>query len=303
MPTQIIQYTAARRELELCATLKDTKIALDKTAALAFYAKQNNDNEMEKWVAEIKLRARRKIGEYSSKLENAQGKGKDTDASPLPTAGKKSEQLKAAGVSTSVANRCEKLAEIPKDKFEAVIAKTDKPITYKDVEKSVMGDGTLHSSSGENDWYTPSEYIESARFVMGSIDTDPASSEFAQRTVGAARYYTEETDGLDKIWTGNVWMNPPYSMPEIKQFVDRLLSSDFDEYIVLTNNSSDTSWFHDLLKGSHAMCFTKGRVGFINRAGDKMATRQGQTFFYSGSKVELFASEFSQYGAILNDYS
>jgi len=179
----------------------------------------------------------------------------------------------------------------------------DQP-TAKEIKEVVerKQDGKFHISSKENDWYTPPEYIESARAVMGSIDTDPASSEYAQQTVGAKTYHTEQSNGLDKIWTGNVWMNPPYSMPEIKQFIDKLLDSDYDEYIVLTNNSSDTSWFHDLLSNSMAMCFTRGRVGFINRAGDVMATRQGQTFFYNGANPDLFASEFCKYGAILNDY-
>jgi hypothetical protein len=159
--------------------------------------------------------------------------------------------------------------------------------------------GTNHASSKMNDWYTPPEYIESARKVLGTIHLDPATSELAQATVKADIFYTEETNGLGPVWEGPVWMNPPYSMPEIGHFIDKLLSEDISDWIVLTNNSSDTSWFHKLAEECSLMCFTKGRVGFLNVAGAKMATRQGQCFFYKGPNIDMFKKEFSNYGLIV----
>lgn len=63
-------------------------------------------------------------------------------------------------------------------------------------------------NSGNNEWYTPSIYVEAARNTMLSIDVDPASSDKAQQFVNAGIYFTKETSGLDKEWIGNVWMNP-----------------------------------------------------------------------------------------------
>jgi hypothetical protein len=78
--------------------------------------------------------------------------------------------------------------------------------------------------TGDQESFTPPEYVEAARKVMGSIDLDPASCEVAQITVKAKRYYTKENNGLDKHWKGNIFLNPPYSHPEVKQFIDKLLS-------------------------------------------------------------------------------
>src|SRR5262249_11893632 len=77
-------------------------------------------------------------------------------------------------------------------------------------------------NSGENEWYTPPEYIAAARAVLGSIDVDPASSDIAQETVCASVYYTKQDDGLAKLWRGKVWMNPPYSVDLIGRFIEKL---------------------------------------------------------------------------------
>ena len=163
---------------------------------------------------------------------------------------------------------------------------------------NALNSGKRHVSEGNNDWCTPLKYIKSVRLVMGSIDTDPASSDIAQRVVKATTYYTRDDNGLDHNWTGNVWLNPPYSTPDIDFFVKKLQESDTQQWIVLTNNSSDTLWFHRLLKMCDSVCFTKGRIAFEN--GDAvMATRQGQTFFYFGENLQAFNQEFSQYGLIM----
>lgn len=152
------------------------------------------------------------------------------------------------------------------------------------------------NNSGDNEWYTPSEYIEAARSVMGSIDLDPASNDYANKTVKAWRYFTKQTNGLEQEWFGNIWMNPPYSTELIKLFADKLADSLFDQAIILVNNATDTAWFKTLISKASAVVFTTGRIRFQKRDGAKGAPLQGQAFIYCGDNPRKFLEVFKQFG-------
>lgn len=160
----------------------------------------------------------------------------------------------------------------------------------------------LASYSGDNEWYTPARYVELARTVLGHIDIDPASNDHAQKTVKATTYYTQETNGLDKEWHGKVWMNPPYSNPEIQKFTAKIAeeykSGRTTEAIVLTNNSGDTGWHHALCEAAACWCVTRGRIRFESTTRDSGAGAMGQIFFYFGDDKERFKDVFSAIGRV-----
>jgi hypothetical protein len=153
-----------------------------------------------------------------------------------------------------------------------------------------------------DEWYTPIEYINAAREVLGTIDLDPASCLAAQALVKARQIYTVDDDGLQQSWRGRVWLNPPYSMPLIQKFVKRLIdhyeSGDVTAAIILTNNCTDACWFHSLLE-SYPACFTRGRIPFWRPGQSTFATRQGQAFFYLGPTPARFVGSFSQFGIVV----
>lgn len=127
------------------------------------------------------------------------------------------------------------------------IAKEDRDVILDIAEvapekrKTVIA--TLHT--GDNESYTPLKYIESARLVMGGINLDPASNDYAQSKINADEYFTKENDGLDKDWKGNIWLNPPYAHPLIRDFIDKLVAEhkngNCKQAVLLTNNSADTN--------------------------------------------------------------
>src|SRR5512147_2818180 len=62
--------------------------------------------------------------------------------------------------------------------------------TNADVDGAVKARHHRTRFTGENEWYTPAEYVEAARACLGSIDLDPATAPIAQKTVRAASFFT-----------------------------------------------------------------------------------------------------------------
>jgi phage N-6-adenine-methyltransferase len=159
-------------------------------------------------------------------------------------------------------------------------------------------------NSGNNEWYTPVEYIVAARAVMGDIELDPASSLKANQTVRAKKIYTAQDDGLTKKWSGRTWMNPPYAGELIGKFSEKIVKhygqGDIGEAIVLVNNATETIWFQTLLECASAVCLIKGRIKFIDAEGKPSgAPLQGQALLYFGEKIEEFTLEFSKFGRVM----
>jgi phage N-6-adenine-methyltransferase len=173
---------------------------------------------------------------------------------------------------------------------------------YRIVNEALPESNHRAMGTGENEWYTPQQYIEAARTVMGGIDLDPATSTKVQERIQAGKFLTKRQNGLGQKWSGNVWLNPPYSQPDIDLFVKKMVkevkAGHVSQAIMLTHNYTDTSWFHLAESCAALVCFTRGRIKFVDAEDNECAPTQGQAFFYYGKNEVAFRKSFAAFGFI-----
>lgn len=163
---------------------------------------------------------------------------------------------------------------------------------------------TVHvgHNSGENEWYSPVRFIDAALETMGSIDCDPASSDIANQTVKAGKFFTKDDDGLKQEWFGNVWMNPPYAQPLMGQFAEAVTSKfesgEIRQACVLVNNATETEWFSRMASKASAICFPSSRVKFLDQNGKPGAPLQGQAVLYFGKNHKQFSKAHNLIGFV-----
>jgi ParB family chromosome partitioning protein len=159
------------------------------------------------------------------------------------------------------------------------------------------------AGTGDNEWFTPPEWVELARRALGRIDVDPASNELSQRVIKAKQWFSKSDDGLDRDWCGKVFLNPPYAQPAIEQFIDKLIAESdagrTTHAVLLTHNYTDTAWFQKAARWADLLCFTRGRIAFLDSYGAAAAPTQGQAFFYFGNEPKLFRENFGKVGFLV----
>lgn len=284
------------RILESSGPVFDFKVALDENL------KRKNLSDVE--VAE----ALKEYQELKEQLEGKKSSGhiptlkqfSSTDSLNFSKSDEGRTQQKTAeefGISQQAVSRAIKIAQAVEE-FPDLRPLQKGSVILQEAEKRKIPH--VSHNSGNNEWYTPAEYIEAARSVLGKIELDPASSEIANETVKAEMFYTAEDDGLSKEWMGKVWMNPPYSTELIHKFCSKLSghysNGNITEAIVLVNNATETGWFNSLIEQAGAVVFPRGRVKYYTPAGEAGMPLQGQAIIYFGKNAGVFREKFKCFG-------
>lgn len=293
-------YEAAKTALANCASIDECQDWADKAAALASYAKRANDETLERQAIRIRAHATRRCGELLKQFNTGPNGGRPTKNGDGTVNVSQKQAAEDAGLTERQRVTAVKIAGIPEEVFEQVVESYAPPSITKLAD---LGRPNRTSFTGENEWYTPTEYIELARRVLGTIQLDPASSDVAQRTIKAKSFFTETDDGLSREWNGKVWLNPPYAQPAISHFATKIITEvgagRVTEAIMLTHNYTDTAWFQALARAATAICFTKGRIRFVSPSGEVAAPTQGQAFFYFGARFQTFLAHFREVGFVV----
>ena len=184
------------------------------------------------------------------------------------------------------------------ERFEVLCKQAEKeeiPLTRAKVKG-----GTVHQqNTGDGEWYTPRDIIESARDTMGGIDLDPCTSEFANTVIRATTWYDEKQDGLKQAWSGKVWMNPPFKASLCRPFCERLIMEPtVEQAIVLVQSVVDTDWAQGLLESANVLCFPRGRLQYWRPDSTSRGALFGHIIYGIRVDVQRFTREFETYGVV-----
>lgn len=138
--TQLVRYEAMRVAIAAAASVDEAKDIADKATALAAYARQANDPELERQVAEIRVRAKRRIGQLTAALPDAPVGRRKSDPTVDPIPSKYKLAMDSAKLSRAEVIRCEQLADIDDAVFERYLAEKQAegvPVSIRDVMKAV----------------------------------------------------------------------------------------------------------------------------------------------------------------------
>lgn len=187
-------YQAAKRAISECVSIDECKDWSDKAAALASYARQAKDDQLERMATRIRARATRRAGELLRQIEPAPGLR--TDLGPLPSIGSRKQAAYEAGLSERQAKTAQRLASVPDHDFEELVERgatitemaeigTEKRAQQRDEAKVLMDAMRAYSER------------------LRDVDLDAALSGVSEIQKAEIKALVSRLDGIhDRIATG-----------------------------------------------------------------------------------------------------
>lgn len=119
---KLVRYEAMCSAIDACESLDEAKEIRDKAIALAAYAKQALNRDNERKCCEIRIRAERRAGQLLKETAK-NGQRRSGHGNQKAESRQSTPKLADHGISKDQSSDWQKLAEIPKKRFEAELKK------------------------------------------------------------------------------------------------------------------------------------------------------------------------------------
>lgn len=186
-----------------------------------------------------------------------------------------------------------------------------------------MNNSTLiNGTNMDTEYFTPPFILNRVHSFLGGIELDPASSEQANQTVRANRFFTKEMNAMEQEWKAyTVWMNHPFGRAQarcrclcdqnhvhhsfdlhgnkvwVNRFVKEFMDGNFQHGICITYACTSEAWFQPLMK--YPQCFLSPRTNYLLPDGTvKKGVTKGSVLTYLGSDWHGFRESFKDLGAV-----
>lgn len=167
-------YQAAQAALAQCSQVDECKDWADKAAALASYAKQADDQELERMAQRIRARAIRRAGELLKQIEPGQGardgKRGEGDHTPL----RREDAAREAGMSKHQQVQATRVANIPERDFEKQVDSAKPPTLSQLAAQGTKPRENIIDLKGRD----PKEYNRALHYVA---DFEEAAAELEKQ--------------------------------------------------------------------------------------------------------------------------
>lgn len=135
---------------------------------------------------------------------------------------------------------------------------------YRRRNRRLRGSLEVMTSSRSGDWATDPAVYQQLAVEFGGFELDPCASHDNHK---CARYFTADDDGLEREWTGRVFMNPPYgrtlgrTLGHWMQKAWEASQSTAELVVCLVPARTDVRWWHEYAVRGEVR-FVKGRLRF-----------------------------------------
>jgi hypothetical protein len=189
-------YQAAKSALAECSRIDECKDWADRASALASYAKQAQDSQLEDMARRIKHRAFRRAGELIRQIEPARGGDRRSDQrdGSVPLVSRKQAAFDA-GLSERQMKQVQRMANVPEPVFERML---EQGCTATEIAEA----GTVKKSVNRDEARKLMAAVKAYRDRLSGVDLEEALAGLGQTDVVELRMIIGHLDHIhDRIVT------------------------------------------------------------------------------------------------------